>query len=307
MSKRGWLVVAILAVWASTLGFHVKRLYFRPMSALLADAARTIPPGTAYYAVFQGDRRIGWAQTDIDTLPKAGGFLLEDQLIIREPLLPGGEPMRLSIQATLGPTFNLRRFVLDATGVPGLRTVEGEVRGDSVLELAFRGVGETRRETVSLEGPIVVAAAWPLRFAAQREVVTGESFSLDTYDPLTGSRRAVQLSVLEERVRSYPDSVTAVDGYWIPARRDTVRAWRVMHDVSGIELEAWVDEDGRLLEASAVGGIRLVRTAFELAFFGERVPDQLFGVRPGSDRERAREAEGSGGGESAAPPGRGRN
>ncbi|MDH3732748.1 MAG: hypothetical protein OEU54_04405 [Gemmatimonadota bacterium] len=275
MTKRGWWAVAILAVWATTMGFHVKRLYFRPVSELLIEAARTIPPGTAYYAVFQGERHIGWAQTDVDTLPSNTGFLLEDQLILREPLIPGMDPMRFTVGATLGPTFTLQSFQVTAEGIPGIRQVQGEVQGDSMLTIQMRGSGETRSETIHLDSPIVVAAAWPLRFAAARELETGDQFELPVYDPLTGSHRSMQLTVLEQRIRTFPDSVTAEDGRWITAREDTVTAWRVEHDVSGIKLEAWVDEDGRLLEAAAVGGIRLVRTAFEFAYFGEFVPDQI--------------------------------
>ena len=275
MSKRGWLAIAVAAVWASTMGFHVKRIYFRPASELLAEAARTIPPGTAYYAVFQGDRQIGWAQTSVDTLPSNSGFLLEDRLILRESLVPGMEPMRFSVGATLGPTFDLSTFQLSAEGIPGIRQVQGEVQGDSVLALQMRGDGESQSRSVPLDAPIVVAAAWPLRFAAAREVDMGERFRLPIYDPLTGSHREMQLTVLEQRVRTFPDSVTAVDGRWVTAREDTVTAWRVEHDVSGITLEAWVDEDGRLFEAAAVGGIRLVRTAFEFAYFGEFVPEQI--------------------------------
>lgn len=280
MTKRGWLAVAILTVWATTLGFHVKRLYFRPYSDLLAAAARTIPPGTAYYAVFRGDRQIGWAQTDVDTLPSATGFLLRDRLIIREPLVPGLDPMRLESESTLGPTFTLERFSLDAQGVPGIRHVQGEVHGDSTLEVTLRGVGETRTERFALDEPVVVAAAWPLRFAARREVEAGERYRLEVFDPLGGGRREVEITVLGDAVRTFPDSVTALDGRWMAARLDTVHAWEVEHDVSGLTLRAWVDEDGRILEAALPGGIRLERTAFEFAYFGERVPDRIPGLTP---------------------------
>ena len=282
MTKRGWWAVAILAVWATTMGFHVKRLYFRPVSELLVEAARTIPPGTAYYAVFQGERHIGWAQTDVDTLPSNSGFLLEDRLILRESLVPGMDPMRFTVGATLGPTFTLQSFQLAAEGIPGIRQVQGEVRGDSVLAVTFRGETGSRSEEIPLDSPIVVAAAWPLRFAAAREVEMGEQFRLPVYDPLTGTARPMELTVLEQRQRTFPDSVTAEDGRWVTAREDTVLAWRVEHDVSGVKLEAWVDEDGRLLEAAAVGGIRIVRTAFEFAYFGELVPEQI--TLPGRSR-----------------------
>ncbi len=272
MSRRGWYVVAILLVWAGTLGWHVKRLYFRPAAELLAEAARTIPPGTAYYAVFREDRRIGWAQTDVDTLPAASGFLLRDRLILNEPLLPGLEPMRFEIEATLGPTFTLERFQVTAEGVPGIRHVQGEVHGDTILELSIRGDGPSRSQQIPLPEPIVVAAAWPLRFAAESEVRPGERFELPVYDPLTGSHRTMKLTVLAQETRTFPDSVIGENGRWVTAREDTVQAWQVEHDLSGIKLLSWVDEDGRLLEAHAPGGIRLERTAFELAYFGEQVP-----------------------------------
>lgn len=277
MSRRGLYVVAILLVWGATMGWHFKRLYLRPPSELLAEAARTIPPGTAYYAVFRGDRRVGWAQTDIDTLPGTSGFLLRDRMILSEPLMPGLDPMRFRIEAVVDPTFNLEHFDVVAEGVPGIRQVRGEVHGDTALDLALRGDGPGRSQHISLDEPIVVAAAWPLRFAAQREVEHGEEFQLPVYDPLTGSRRTMSLRVLAQETRTFPDSVTAEGGKWVTAREDTVQAWHVRHNLSGITLDSWVDEDGRLLETNAPGGIRLERTAFEFAYFGEYVPDRTSG------------------------------
>ncbi|MDX1579303.1 MAG: hypothetical protein R3266_12510, partial [Gemmatimonadota bacterium] len=222
-------------------------------------------------------QRIGWAQTEIDTLPNATGFLLDDRLVLGEGLLPGLEPLDVRTEATLGPTLALRRFDLEATGVPGIRHVAGEVRGDSLLELDFRGSGASRSRRIPLEEPILVAASWPLRFAAERELELGERYELDVYDPMTGSRRTMAVSVLDQATRTFTDSVTVEDGRWVSARLDTVRAWRVEHDLSGLTLEAWVDEDGRLLEARLPGELRLERTAFELAYFGERVPEWLPG------------------------------
>jgi len=282
MSKRAGYVVAILLVWGTSMGWHVKRLYFRPVAELLAEAARTIPPGTAYYAVFRGERQIGWAQMDVDTLPGASGFTVNDRLVLEEPLLPGLEPMRFQVSATLGPTFTLQNFQVDAEGVPGIRQVQGEVHGDTTLELSLRGDGPSRRQTIRLTDPIVVAAAWPLRFAAEREIKPGAEFELPVYDPLTGSHRTMHLTVLEQRTRTFPDSVTAEDGRWITAREDTVEAWHVEHDLSGIKLRSWVDEDGRLLEAHAPGEIRLERTAFEYAYFGQEVPERM---RPRSEED----------------------
>jgi hypothetical protein len=64
-----------------------------------------------------------------------------------------------------------------------------------------------------------------------------------------------------------------VDGVWVTAREDTVQAWWIEQEVAGIRLRSWLDEDGRLLSADVFGGLRLERTAFELALFGDSVPE----------------------------------
>ncbi len=286
MSRRGWLAVAVGLIWVGTLGWHVKRLHFRPLSALIAEGARTIPPGTAYYAVYLGDMRVGWAQTDVDTLPSASGFRLRDRLIIREALVPGGVPARVTIEAILGPTLSLREFRAEVEGIPGIRHAEGEVHGDTALEIRWRDTEGTRREVVRLENPLVLSAAWPLRLAAQPEIRAGERLRLPVFDPLAGGRRDLELTVLGRERRSYPDSMTAEGGLWVTAREDTVDAWHVEQEIAGLRLRSWIDEDGRVLEAVAPLGLRLERTAFELAFFGDSVPTELPG-RPGRRRPPA--------------------
>jgi hypothetical protein len=277
MVRRRWLALAVLLVWGGTLGWHVKRLYFRPLATLLAEAARTIPPGVAYYAVFQGDRRIGWAQTDVDTLPSASGFILRDRLEIREALVPGGDPLNMTVEARLGPTLTLQTFRVQVAGIPGVHQVEGEVRGDSALDIRILDDESGRETSLPLDEPMVLNAAWPLRIAAQRDLQPGDQLRLNMFDPLASTTRLVDLTVLAQERKTFSDSVTAVDGLWVSAREDTVSAWWIEQEVAGIRLRSWVDEDGRLLIAEAPGGLRLERTAFEFAFFGDSVPDELRG------------------------------
>jgi hypothetical protein len=73
MSPRGRFALGILAVWTLTLGWHAKRLYFRPIQELVAEASRTIPPGTAYYRVYQGD--LGRVGGRTGSHPRASPFL----------------------------------------------------------------------------------------------------------------------------------------------------------------------------------------------------------------------------------------
>lgn len=298
MSGRRRLALGVLAVWIATLGWHVKRTYFRPVTELVAEAATTLPPGTWYYTVLRDGRPVGWAQSRLDTLPSQGGFRVTDRLTadVTLPALGDGR-IRLESEMELGPTLALRSFTVRSEGLLGTLRLEGEVLGDTVLVVRDGGPegdvppgtgregpegadgGEAVRR-VRLDGPVVPAAALPLRFVAWREVRPGRRFRLDLFDPTTLSVRSVDVEVVAHEVRSFPDSATTDStGRWIPASRDTVDAWLLSRTLAGVQVRSWVDEDGRLLEAEAGAGLRLRRTAFELAYYG---------------REEAAETPGSG-------------
>ena len=256
MARRHLLALAVLLVWGGTLGWHVKRLYFKPMATLLAEAARTIPPGVAYYAVFQGDRRIGWAQTDVDTLPSAGGFILRDRLHIREPLASGTDPISMILEARLGPTLSLETFRVAAMGIPGVREVEGEVRGDSILDIRVVG-GESSHDTsLPLDAPIVLNSAWPLRVAAQSGLQPGDELRLNMFDPLASATRSVDLTVLARERKTFPDSAIAVDGVWVSAREDTVSAWWIEQEVQmGAEPQLVIEREALLAMVSVLAAL----------------------------------------------------
>lgn len=282
MSSRGRAAAVVLVLWAAVLGWHVKREYFRPATELLAEAARGLPPGTAYYAVYQGDRRVGWARSQMDTLPDGAGFRVSELLDLPAS---GTGSFRLRSDAELDATLALRSFSAEAEGAlagasaGGSAAVRlgGEVVGDTVLNAwsaGADGIPDTVR--LRLDGPVVPAMAWPLRAAARGDLRPGQRFRVRVFDPLSANVREVELRVLETGLRSYPDSADrGPDGRWAEARRDTLPAWKVEQELAGLRLEAWLGRDGRLLEARLPGGLRLERTAFELAFFPSGAADSL--------------------------------
>lgn len=272
MSKRKTVAVLVLAVWVAALGWHARRLYLRPEAEVLAAGARALPPGVSYYAVHQGDRRAGWARSEVDTLPDGGGFRLEDRLRLSlEGLgLPGDADLRS--RAELGPALGLRSFRVEASGLMGGLTAEGEVGRDSVLAYRVVRGGDTIRRSVRLDGPVVPSTALPLRVAAEGDGETGDRYRIQTFDPLQLDVRTEEVRVLEKRVLTVPDSATRhpSTGEWVVARHDTVTAWRVVRELAGVELESWIDEDGRYVQVSTGAGLRLERTAFELAYYPYR-------------------------------------
>lgn len=272
MSVRKAVGLAILALWVGTMGWYAHRLYFGPEARRLAEAARSIPPGPAYYAISRDARQIGWAQSRVDTLPSGGGFVVQDRLELSlDAFGLGRDTATVRSQARLGPALWLEEFRVDADAAVASLSAEGSVEGDSALSLRVVRSGDTVRRRVPLEGGILLTTAIPLRLAAQGGGEPGERIRIDSFDPTTMSSRAVTLRVLDRRVASYPDSAVqdSITGVWSVERRDTVRAWRLAREGEGSRrLTAWVDEDGRLLQLETSGGFSLERTAFELAYYG---------------------------------------
>lgn len=280
MSKRKIIGLVVVGVWIATLGWYAARLYLEPEAEQLAAAARTLPPGVAYYAVYQGDRHTGWAQSQIDTLPSASGFVVDDRLQIDLSRMGGGLGLEgiseVRTRARLGPALGLEEFTLDTDGLLGGLSARGRVRGDTLLELDVDRGGETTSHTVPLEGSVMLGTTLPLRIAAEGGSAVGDRYRIATLDPVSMEVQRTTVEILERDIRTFPDSMERDPETleWRVVGRDTVLAWRIERELGGTSVEAWVDEDGRYLELTTGIGLRLERTSFELAYYGSGIPSR---------------------------------
>lgn len=303
MSKRKFVGLTIVALWIGTLAWHAGRLYLNPASEELAAAARTLPPGVAYYAVYQGDRHIGWAQSQVDTLPGASGFVVSDRLQVELASLGVDGRAEVTTRARLGPALGLEEFSLEARGLLGGMSAAGRVVGDSVLRFEVRRQGRSSSHSVPLEGSVILGTSLPLRIAAEGGGSVGTRYDVGTFDPVRMEVTRGTVEILERDVRTFPDSVDrdSVSQSWEVVGRDTVRAWKIRREMAGTEVTAWVDEDGRYLELTTPVGLRLERTAFELAYYGSGLPAEDAGPGAGSGpAPSGAGAEGAAGGDAAA-------
>jgi len=62
VTRRGW-AIAIFAAWGASLGWLVKREFFRTTGARLAEAALSVPPGAVYYRLDLGGQQVGFASS----------------------------------------------------------------------------------------------------------------------------------------------------------------------------------------------------------------------------------------------------
>src|SRR2546427_2753 len=66
---------------------------------------------------------------------------------------------------------------------------------------------------------------------------------------------------------------------WVPARFDTVRAFRVEQRAGGMTTRAWIDAQGHIVRAENAVGFAMERTAFELAYTNFRHRDTTSLIR----------------------------
>jgi hypothetical protein len=153
------------------------------------------------------------------------------------------------------------------------------VRGSDTVRIRAAVIGdsldwESSTESLVRRYPatsLQTAASWPLRFVAGGGAPPGEARRVSLLNPVAGTVRDIDLKVIAETRRVFADSAdTDPDtNEWFVAGTDTVTAWQI-ESADGFDSPTWVDEDGRILEADIAGGMRLYRTAFELAFFRDQ-------------------------------------
>ncbi len=273
------MAAAILAAWAASLGWLVKRELFRTTGARLAEAALSVPPGAAYYRLDLGGQQIGFASSIVDTFTHS--IRLEDNLVLDAPALGRLHRTTARSRAVLTRTLRLQivgsRFDSDAERFRS----HGVVEGDTVLKMAVTSDGESETTFLRLTRPIVLPALLPLHLAFGGELKPGRSYAMRVLDPLFLTVRDVTVTIAAESTLVVPDSA----GYdstamaWVPVHFDTLRAFRIDQRTGGFSTSAWIDGQGRIVRITGPSGFTMERSAFEIAYENFRRRDTTRVVR----------------------------
>src|SRR5213592_131971 len=257
VTRRGW-ALAILAAWILSLGWLIKRTYFRSTGQRLAESALAVPPGAVFYRITVGAQQIGFASTTIDTLQDT--VRVEDVLVVDVPALGRLHRTTARSQALLNRGL---RLILSA----------GE---DSQLTWA------------RFTRPVVLPSLLPLRLAFGGELKTGRTSALRVFDPALLAERDVAVTIAAESTLVVPDSAdydsTAMG--WVAVHFDTVRAFRLDQRSEGLAASMWVDAQGHIVRATSPTGVTLDRTAFELAYENFRRRDTARVARSSAQPDR---------------------
>ena len=282
MTRRGW-AIAILGAWAVSLGWLVKREFFRSTGAKLAEAALSVPPGAMFYRLDLGGQQVGFASSTIDTFTDS--IRVEDALVLDVPAL--GRLHRTTARSTaiLSRTLRLRHVDASFDGDGGRFEAHGEVQGDSVLRIRLVSAGDSQTSRVRLTRPIILPSLLPLRLAFGGELKPGNTYAVRLFDPLLLAERDVAVRVAAESTLVVADSAeydsTAMA--WIPVRFDTVRAFRIEQAADGLSLAAWIDAQGHIVRVESPVGFTMERSAFEIAYENFRRRDTARVARASAD------------------------
>lgn len=274
MTRRHWGGV-VIAIWLVSLGWLVKREYFRPTGARLAEAALSVSPSALYYQIEARGRQVGFASTTIDTV--ADSIRIDDLLILEAPALGTMQRTTVRTTALLTRSLRLRTVAADVDGDGRRFEARGAVVDDTTFRLTLWAGSDSTVTRWPLAGPVVVPALLPLRLAFGGELKRGNAYTARLFDPTLLAEWDVRARVGDDSTFVVADSAdydsTAMA--WVPVQFDTVQAFAVDQDRAGRRLRAWVDGQGRVVRAESEGGMVLQRSAFEIAYENFRHRDTL--------------------------------
>ena len=266
MSRRAVIGGVIVAGWLVGMAALARRELFRGQSERLALAALLIAPGSQYYTVTLDSARIGYASSIIDT--SLTGIHIGEFLLADLPAAGGARRLAARARVTLTRALRLTEFQYELGESYGPYRVVGRVDPDSVLTLVVMA-GRARPDTtrIPLRGPLMLPSTVPLALLLAQRPTVGQQVTYAIYDPMTRTIGDATVSVKAESVFVVTDSASYDTGThrWVPALQDTVRAWRLEQTGGGL-LNAWVDEKGRLVQATPLGLFAMRRIAYEMAY-----------------------------------------
>lgn len=255
----------IVLAWLVMVGWQVRREYFQPELARLAEAALSLAPGVSFYTLTMGERTVGQATSRLDTVPT--GFVLEDLMSLELPALGQTGAAVARTRVDLSAALVMESFAFSLDSEVGRFEATGTLGADTTLHVTIRSAGSEQNLSFRLEQPPVFSSVVPIRVAMGEGLEVGRSHRLPVFDPTSLGTRTVEVRILEHDTLFVTDSA-AMDpetGRWGPAKQDTVPAWRISEAFGGIQVESWVDEDGRILRASSPLGFSMQKTEYELA------------------------------------------
>jgi hypothetical protein len=199
------------------------------------------------WGVFYRGDRIGYASQIIS--PKAQGYRIEDQSVLRLQLLDATQIAATRLDTEVDQEWTLQNFNFDLQSNGVRFKARGQVTPGK-LSLEVESAGHTTKQEILLsQPPYVLAALKP--YVVTQQLEPGKQHHFSTFDPATLSQQTTTVTIEgRERLRMGSKIEPAI---------------RIRQQFKGISVVSWVDGSGRTLKEESPAGLSLIRESPEEA------------------------------------------
>lgn len=266
--NRKTIGTAILLLWMAGFVWMARRNSGGDAGRRLTEAALRIQPATFYYSVSYRGTKIGAVSSAIDTLVAA--IVSEEYFTGRFPSGDSLEPVSARLRSRLTRGLRLTNVSMQLERGTKRQRMSGFVQSDTTLVVVDGRSADSATPHISaLYGPVIPPGLVGIAALLGEPPKAGRHERVIVFNPVTAKPETRDIRLMRDSLFTVVDSAGLTPGgLWEAAHSDTVRAWKLGGEVSG--LTVWVDTEGRVVEAAAPNGLLLTRTAFELAFERER-------------------------------------
>jgi hypothetical protein len=267
-STRAALAGLVVALWLGGLAMLHSRNANVSEAQQLAQVALRLQPETFYYIIDQKGEHIGAASSAVDTTINT--LIGEEYFVGDLPGRNGLERTSARWQTRLTRGFRLTDFGINIARLTRPFAINASVQEDTLLFIAgSRKPGGRPSAQYTFTRPLFTPSLAPVAFMLGGDHTIGRKQTMSVFDPITRLVIRPELTIRAESLFTVVDSASQNEASeWVPAHRDTVRAWRL--DGAPHGLTAWVDGAGRIVSVQA-GDFSATRTAFEIAFKNAKV------------------------------------
>ena len=195
---------------------------------------------TSWYGIYMQEEKIGYSRTTV--AKQDTQFICTDQTYLAFKMVGRMKSVSSYVRAVTDSRFRLQSFIFTITGEDTDFGLRGLVDKD-VINLNITVAGESRGEQIPLEEPPQLPSTVQLLFSS-REFKAGDRFSTTVFDPSALSNIKLEVEVVGRETISYNGEDTPV--------------WHIRQQMGGIQVDTFVDEQGRMLEERSGMGYRLV-------------------------------------------------
>jgi len=223
---------------------------FRQPPEQAPGVAAVLPDEDQWMAIFQGQRRIGYAHRE---LARSGqGYRFKEAVLMRINTMGVVQDIRLKTTGEMNPDMTLSAFRFDLQSSLYHFTARGKVRGRQAT-VHYGPPGAEKKIEIALQNePHLSGSIFDsLRGKA---LAAGQETTIHVFDPASMADRPV-------RVTGIGDETIVIMG-------KTQKARKVAVDFMGGRQYAWLGEDGGVLKEKGLLGMTLERVAREQALGG---------------------------------------